>query len=143
MATIIFYEKPGCQTNARQKQVLAAAGHIVDARNLLAEPWTEARLRGFFGDAPVSAWFNPAAPAVKSGLVDPHRLDAAAALAGMLADPLLIKRPLLEIGGNQCAGFNAADLASRLGLHLDATPQGCSHPNSDIPCPTPAEGDTA
>ena len=76
MATIQFYQKPGCVTNARQKRMLEAAGHTVIARNLLAEPWTEERLRGFFGSTPVTAWFNPAAPRVKSGEVSPAKLDA-------------------------------------------------------------------
>ena len=50
MATIVFFEKPGCAANARQKQQLERAGHTVVARSLLTEPWTAERLRGFFGD---------------------------------------------------------------------------------------------
>ena len=38
MAKVIFYEKPGCANNAKQKALLAAAGHEVEARNLLTEP---------------------------------------------------------------------------------------------------------
>ena len=48
MATIQFYQKPGCVTNARQKRMLEAAGHTVIARNLLAEPWTEESLARLF-----------------------------------------------------------------------------------------------
>jgi hypothetical protein len=29
MATVHFYEKPGCINNTRQKKILAAAGHEV------------------------------------------------------------------------------------------------------------------
>ncbi|OZA92556.1 MAG: arsenate reductase family protein, partial [Rhizobiales bacterium 39-66-18] len=47
--------------------MLERAGYRVDARNLLSEPWTPERLLGFFGDTPVTNWFNPAAPRVKSG----------------------------------------------------------------------------
>ena len=32
MATVTFYEKPGCVTNARQKRMLEAAGHTVVAQ---------------------------------------------------------------------------------------------------------------
>jgi hypothetical protein len=32
MATIQFHLKPGCATNARQKRMLEAAGHIVVAK---------------------------------------------------------------------------------------------------------------
>lgn len=138
MSTIVFYEKPGCQTNTRQKRMLEAAGHQVIARSMLTEPWTAARLREFFGDMPVADWFNAAAPAVKSGALDLQTANAAQALALMLADPLLIKRPLLEIEDRHCAGFNPAHLAARLGLHLpsETTPQGCSRPDSPS-CPTP------
>ena len=37
MATITFYEKPGCINNTRQKKLLEAAGHQVVAKNLLTE----------------------------------------------------------------------------------------------------------
>ncbi|WP_217995184.1 hypothetical protein [Methylogaea oryzae] len=37
MATVLFWEKPGCVNNARQKRLLQEAGHTVLARDLLAE----------------------------------------------------------------------------------------------------------
>ena len=37
MATIVFYEKPGCGNNTKQKVWLAASGHTVLAKNLLTE----------------------------------------------------------------------------------------------------------
>jgi len=40
MARIIFWEKPGCQGNARQKEILLASGHELEVRDLLAEPRT-------------------------------------------------------------------------------------------------------
>jgi nitrogenase-associated protein len=89
MATLTFYEKPGCQGNARQKALLRAAGHQLNVRNLLTEPWTPERLRQFFGALPVAQWFNRNAPAVKSGEVNPDALDADAALA------LMVKRTIL------------------------------------------------
>ena len=55
MATVLFWEKPGCINNARQQQWLRAAGHEVIARNLLREPWGAARLRRFFDTLPVTA----------------------------------------------------------------------------------------
>lgn len=35
MATIIFYQKPGCATNARQIQALKSAGHDVVVQDIL------------------------------------------------------------------------------------------------------------
>ncbi|GBQ28368.1 arsenate reductase family protein [Gluconacetobacter azotocaptans] len=128
---IVFFEKPGCGGNARQKAALCAAGYKVVPRSLLAEPWTAARLRLFFGDLPVKEWFNMSAPAVKSGTVRPEALTAEAALSSMLQQPLLIRRPLLEAGERRCAGFAAADLKSRLGLELcETVPDGCAHPSA-------------
>ena len=63
MARVIFYQKPGCGTNGRQRAQLETVGHEVEARNLLSEPWTADRLRGFFGETPVASWFNPASRA--------------------------------------------------------------------------------
>ena len=46
MTDVVFYEKPGCLSNARQKALLQALGHRLTVRDLLAEPWTTERLRG-------------------------------------------------------------------------------------------------
>ncbi len=140
MAQVIFFEKPGCGTNRKQKAMLAAAGHEVLAHDLLSEPWTRERLRGFFGDAPLAAWVNPAAPRVKSGEIDPSKLGAEDLLAQMLADPLLIRRPLIETEGQKCAGFDREPVLSLLGENDNlASAQGCSRPLAATPCPTPAK----
>lgn len=137
MATVVFYEKPGCATNARQKLMLSRAGHEVAARSLLSEPWTGERLRAFFADTPVSAWFNPASPRVKSGEIKPDSVGAVAAIDLMLEDPLLIRRPLIEAEGQRCAGFDREPVPSLLG-HRDLDDiQGCSRPDASTPCPEP------
>jgi nitrogenase-associated protein len=137
MALVTFYEKPGCGTNRKQKAMLAAAGHELDERNLLTEPWTKERLLGFFGDTPVAGWINPAAPRVKSGEVNPIKLGPDEAIALMLAEPLLIRRPLIEAEGRRCAGFDREPVLSLLG-HSEglASAQGCSRP-AGPPCPAP------
>ena len=127
MAHVIFYQKTGCGTNGRQRAQLEALGHVVDARNLLAEPWTSTRLREFFGETPVANWFNPASPRVKSGEIAPASCTGDEALALMIADPLLIRRPLVEVGDVRCAGFDREPAVSLLaGVDL-AGLQGCSH----------------
>jgi len=134
MATVVFYEKPGCANNARQKLWLAYAGHRVDARSLLDEPWTRERLLTFFGDRSVAQWFNRAAPRVKSGEVVPENIAADFALTLMLAEPLLIRRPLIEANGQRVAGFDAEASDAWLGLapstvdRLSGTnPEACLH----------------
>ena len=135
MTTIIFYEKPGCANNTKQKVLLAAAGHTVFAKSLLTEPWTRERLLEFFGNRPVTNWFNRAAPKVKSGEVIPEQVSADNALAMMLAEPLLIRRPLLEADGRREIGFDIELIDAWLGLNrkLDVDMESCSKKNK--PCP--------
>ncbi|SDS71889.1 ArsC/Spx/MgsR family protein [Pseudomonas oryzae] len=114
MTRIVFYAKPGCATNARQQRLLRAAGIDLEVRDLLGEPWNAERLLAFFADRPVSEWFNRAAPAVKAGAVVPEALDRVQALALLLATPLLIRRPLLQLGTKHLAGFDPLALNALL-----------------------------
>ncbi len=123
MATVIFYEKPGCINNTKQKTLLKAAGHRVDARNLLTEAWTAQRLQNFFGQRPVVEWFNSSAPLVKSGDVLPAQLDADAALQLMIQQPLLIRRPLIQSGERYTVGFDLDEIETWLGLSATAESQ--------------------
>lgn len=139
MTRIVFYEKPGCANNARQKKLLLAAGHELFEKNLLAEPWTASRLREFFGSRPVAEWFNRAAPRIKAGEIIPETMTETAALEAMLKDPLLIRRPLLEAGEVRLAGFDSPQVALWLG---DGAPAGDDDTVQDChrktPCPSPA-----
>jgi nitrogenase-associated protein len=127
MATVIFYEKPGCAGNARQKRLLIDAGHEVEPRNLLTEPWTAQSLRPFFGDRPVADWFNKAAPAVKSGEIDPGSFDEDSALEALIATPLLIRRPLMQVGDRRETGFEPALVEAWIGLAepVEGSVEGC------------------
>ncbi len=138
MTTIIFYEKPGCGNNTKQKALLAAAGHQVIARNILTECWSEQRLLEFFGNHPVAEWFNRAAPRVKSGAVVPELTDAETALGLMLDDPLLIRRPLIEADGRKEAGFDQEVIHAWLGLAPSNDDlESCPRPHQHAPCPVP------
>lgn len=138
MVDVIFYEKPGCINNARQKKLLKEAGHQLDERNLLTEPWTAAKLLAFFNNLPVKAWFNQSAPAIKSGEVDPDMLTAEQAIYCMLADPLLIRRPLMEVGDRKIVGFEPEQVSQLLkpGLALDDKLEICPKQDSHSPCDT-------
>jgi len=139
MADVIFFEKPGCGGNARQKALLEQAGHRVIARDLLNEPWTAETLRPFFGDRPVADWFNRAAPAVKGGEVVPEAMDEATALAAMVERPLLIRRPLMQVGDRRDCGFETGRVDAWIGLGGVAAAgkmEGCLRPDMP-PCPKP------
>lgn len=136
MVTVVFYEKPGCSNNSRQKALLAAAGHTVQAKSLLTEKWTADKLRAFFGDLPVAEWFNFSSPRVREGEVIPEALDVGEALRLMLADPLLIRRPLMQVDAERRVGFDVEAVDRWIGLG------GAAHPRFDLEsCPRRQEGE--
>jgi nitrogenase-associated protein len=116
MAEIIFYEKAGCAGNARQKALLVASGHQLVVRDLRGQFWSNVRLLEFLADLPVAEWFNPAAPAIKAGTIVPHELDERSALALLRHNPLLIRRPLLQVGEERRVGFDVAAIDAWIGL---------------------------
>ncbi|MEI8103232.1 MAG: arsenate reductase family protein [Chlorobium sp.] len=116
MATVLFFEKPGCINNTRQKVLLKCSGHTVESVNLLAYPWTTENLEPYLGAKPISECFNRAAPAIKSGEVDPLRFTREVAIAVMIQEPLLIKRPLMKIGDHHLQGFDRAALSKLISL---------------------------
>ena len=142
MATVLFYEKPGCRNNTRQKLWLAASGHTVLAKNLLQANWSRRELRPFFGDLPVALWFNPAAPRIKLGEIKPAELDADTALTLMLSDPLLIRRPLLKVNDEPRAGFDADEIRAWIGLNEEKSGNDleiCHSPVHHCPVAEPAD----
>lgn len=150
MATVIFYEKPGCTNNTKQKALLEVAGHTVEPHNLLTENWTVETLCPFFGDLPMTECFNYTAPRIKSGEIIPAQLDAETALNLMIDDPLLIRRPLIQVGDRREVGFDRDKIAVWIGLEaVDAFGQRVRDrliqqdlqtcPNSHQPNPVPCQ----
>lgn len=129
MAKVIFWEKPGCKGNSRQKEILVASGHELDVRNLLTEPWSTERLADFFGTRPVAECFNPTNPLVKAGEIVPTEVAPDEALVMMVDEPLLIVRPLMQVGGERLAGFDVQEVHNWIGLNLDSVgerdPKNC------------------
>lgn len=129
MAKIIFWEKPGCQGNARQKEILLASGHELEVRSLLSEKWSEELLAKFFGDRPVNEWFNPTHPKIKAGEIIPDNFKSEDALHLMVSEPLFIVRPLMQVGSQRLAGFDTLQVHNWIGLALDTVgerdPRNC------------------
>jgi nitrogenase-associated protein len=134
MTHLVFFEKPGCGGNARQRAALEAAGHTLERRSLLSEAWTRESLLAFLAPLPVPAWFNRAAPRVKNGDVVPEELNAETALALLIAEPLLIRRPLMQRAddGSRHVGFDTAKVDAWVGLNPASTQraslEGCASP---------------
>ncbi len=114
IAYIVFYEKPGCVNGEKQKAILLKAGNELQALNLLAYPWTREALLPFVGGKTPTAMMNPNAPAIKNG-VNPECLSFEEALALMLENPILVKRPLLVVYGLHFQGFGDHRLRPYLG----------------------------
>lgn len=128
MAHIVFFEKPGCGGNARQRAALEAAGHTLERRNLLTAHWSPEGLLAFLAPLPVAEWFNRSAPRIKNGEVRPEALTAEQALALLIAEPLLIRRPLMQRAdgdGSRHVGFEHAAVHAWIGL---AAPASASAP---------------
>lgn len=139
MAQVLFYEKPGCINNRKQEALLLEAGHSLEVRNLLTESWTPERLRPFLGDV-VADWINRSHPDLKAGRLSLKLDDPSAVLAQLCADPLLIRRPLMEIDGHCLQGFDVVKVDQWIGL--SRLPEGdiehCPKSHEAAPC---AEGE--
>lgn len=137
MAKIIFFEKNGCINNNKQKELLGLAGHSVTAINLLTHHWDYDQLVGFFQGLPVSTWFNPMAPDIRDGRIDPNTLTEAEALQLLMHKPLLIRRPLLQIGASRIVGFDIDKLSELIELEpLNDVQRGLDLIQSDFAaCP--------
>jgi nitrogenase-associated protein len=145
MAHIIFYEKPGCQNNRRQRELLELAGHTLEVINILTHTWTKDELGRFIGGKAASDCFNPAAPDIRDGRLDPSAYSLEEAIGLMIENPLLIKRPLMELELRFIQGFDPVLLSSIINLEpirsndtqvrtikmLDMN--SCSH-SSNTPC---------
>ncbi|MHB1230931.1 MAG: thioredoxin domain-containing protein [Halothiobacillus sp.] len=142
MPDIRFYEKPGCQNNAKQKALLQDTGHTVMAQDILSTSWAAAMLRPFFGALPVTLWFNHASPRIKSGEIVPENLTPELAMNALLADHLLIRRPLMRVEQQPVCGFSIPDF----NVHTTVNPGNCGMNRHEhtyfqaLPCPSEDEG---
>lgn len=126
MAHILFFEKPGCGGNARQRASLVAAGHTLEIRDLSNWPWTADELRGFLQALPLADWFNPSAPDIRSGRIRPEDFDERKALDLLVARPLLVRRPLMQVGDRRMAGFDVERVHAWVGLEAATLTRGPS-----------------
>ncbi|MBC8318151.1 MAG: hypothetical protein H8E41_09610 [Desulfobulbaceae bacterium] len=141
MAKILFYEKPGCINNEKQKHILLVAGHSLQCVDILKYPWNQDRLLPFINGKKPEQIINNTAPAVKKGSLDPGQLSFSQAMALMIEDPLLIKRPLIEVDGLCIQGFESNMLKPYLG-NWDGSEDVITCPNlQTISCDDKKRGD--
>ena len=150
MATVYFYEKPGCINNTRQKKLLKCrVGNAVLPTIFVTaffggqkslptlRFWQPDSLRPFFGKLAVRNWFNVSAPAIKQGEIEPENLTEQEVLALMLKNPLLIRRPLMQVGDELMAGFDQYAVDNWIGLKETQTYkeiESCPQPFTQASC---------
>jgi len=127
---VTFFEKPGCATNAKQKQTLLQAGCMLFEKDLLNNGLDKNELREFFEGIQPSEWFNQNAPKIKKKQIDVASLDENEILDLFMQEPILIKRPLLIVNGEKMCGFNQTRIEQALNRKLNSTvSERCSAKN--------------
>ena len=115
MADMIFFEKPGCINGEKQKKILQKAGHRLNCFNILETQWSKEKLVQFVKGRKAVEVMNHTAPAIKNGSIQPEKLTLDEAILLMISDPILIKRPLIQVDGLFIQGFNNPHLSIYLG----------------------------
>ncbi|HRK42781.1 MAG TPA: ArsC/Spx/MgsR family protein [Gemmobacter sp.] len=107
---MILYGIPTCDTCKKAFKALEAAGHAVTFRDIRKEPLTEAEIARFvgeFGDRLINK-----SSTTYRGFSD--FLRESEAEAQIVAQPTVMKRPLIEAEGKLFLGWDAATQAALL-----------------------------
>ena len=102
----LFFEKSGCGGNARQKELLKKHNITFEVRDLLNTKWSYEDLVGYFDGLEIVDMFNSFAPQVRDKEIDITKLSKDEAINLMIRNPILIKRPLMQINGTKICGFD-------------------------------------
>lgn len=116
--TIIFYEKTGCAGNQRQKQLLQSSGLSFQTKSILDTPWTKESLEPFFQGLNKSGMINQFAPQIKNNEVNLNHYTKEQLIELMCQTPILIKRPLMQIGEHYLCGFDIEQINRLLGTNI-------------------------
>lgn len=115
---VVFYEKTGCRGNARQKALLKEYGVTFEVRSLLDTKWNAQTLNAFFEGLSPKEMLNPFAPQLKDGTFKLDDYTKESLIKKMVQEPILIRRPLLQIGDVKLCGFDIPKLNSLLHVKM-------------------------
>ena len=115
---VIFYEKTGCSGNARQKALLKEHGVSLEVRSILDTMWDQPTLEAFFKDLTPKEMINPFAPQLKDGTLNLEDYTKESLIEAMIKTPILIRRPLLQIGEVKLCGFDILKLNTLLKISM-------------------------
>ena len=112
MGKIAIYGIKNCDTMKKARIFLEKKGVAYDFHDYKVEGIERARLEGWAGKVGWEALLNRAGTTFrKLPEKDKESLTEKKALALMLAQPSMIKRPVLEAGGKILVGFRPEDYA--------------------------------
>lgn len=130
---VVFYEKKGCGGNARQKELLTKAGVEFEVKDMLKTAWTKESLESFFENLEGEQIFNMSALEIKNNEINIASLSKAEAITLMIQNPILIKRPLLEINQTKLCGFDIDAINALLNIAMPK-PKDINTCKSSTPC---------
>lgn len=130
---IIFYEKPGCSGNKKQKELLEQNKISFDTKSILDTPWDITTLNQFFQGLEKEQIINQFAPQIKNNEIDIKKLTKGQLISMMIEQPILIKRPLLEIGNHKICGFDIDKINKLLKASISSSNE-ISTCQSETPC---------
>ncbi len=128
---VIFYEKTGCAGNKKQKELLRLNGITFETRSILDTSWDKESLESFFKDLEIDNIINQFAPQIKNNELDLSSISKEELIELMCTTPILIKRPLLEIGDEKIVGFDTKKINSILGSNICANAKISTCQSSD------------
>ncbi len=105
MAEMIVFTKTGCTTSEQQKTALKNGGNHLECRDILSRAWTRESLLPFVRGREVLQIIDCSAPAVRKGEIDPLLLTWDEAVDLMIAMPILIKGPLIQVDNLHIQGM--------------------------------------
>ena len=97
MAEMIFFSKKGCSSSEQHKRVLTNAGNHLECRDIFSRSWTRESLLPFVRGREILQIMDSSAPAIRKGEIDPLLLTWEEAVNLMIAMPVLIKGPLIQV----------------------------------------------
>jgi arsenate reductase len=114
--SITLYGIKNCDTMRKARAWLDARGAVYEFHDYKTRGMDRPRLERWCGEAGWEALLNRAGTTFRK-LPDTEKanLDRSAAVRLMLAQPSLIKRPVLELGGRVVVGFTPEVYAGLLG----------------------------
>jgi arsenate reductase (glutaredoxin) len=128
----IFYEKTGCSGNAKQKELLKSHNISFSVKSLLDTSWSKESLGEFFKGLDTKDIFNPFAPQIRDKEIDINSLSKDEAIELMIKNPILIKRPLLDINGVKVCGFDIEKINELLNTNIDTNKKLNTCSSSDL-----------